>query len=183
MRLSFFGLTFLFLNLALADTAELLKSLDNTEWLGKAGIIYKGKLIGLPAMMTFKVHNGELYYLSAISTFLDSKIDEKAKGLCINSPPRKAKVELNADGKTYQGLVILPEALVSEDGTLYHKEYSIPIHGLYVDGDKLTLISQPLQGKGIDAKIHYQLTKNSTEELDQLAYKLHDCLESEPWKK
>lgn len=167
-----------------AALPEIYHQLDNTEWVGKAGMYVNGKHYGLDAKMTFKVHNGELYYLSAISKFLDQKIEEKAHGLCINSPPRMAKIQLADDGQSYQGLVVLPELIISEAGQKTFKQYSIPIKELKITGNKLELTSIPLENKGINHNVKYVLYRNNNDEaLDQLSYKLHDCLENETWKK
>lgn len=174
------------INSALASISQqdILNQLDNTQWSGKAGILHKGKLIGAKAIMTFKVHKGELYYLSSISKALDAKINDKAQGICVNSPPRKAQVTLSQDQQSYEGLVILPELVSQANGQTERKEYSIPIKALQVAGDKLHLVSIPLLNKGVDVEISYQLQRDhNDEELDQLSYKLHDCLENEVWKK
>lgn len=169
---------------AFSTPTEILTQLDNTQWSGKAGILHKGKLMGIKAIMTFKVHQGELYYLSSISKALDAKINDKAQGICVNSPPRKAQVVLSKDQQSYEGLVILPELVTQENGEVVPKEYSIPIKNLKVVGDTLQLTSTPLLSKGIDWEITYQLQRDYNDEnLDQLSYKLHDCLNNEVWKK
>lgn len=174
----------LFTYSAFSTPSEILAQLDNTQWSGKAGILYKGKLIGIKAIMTFKVHKGELYYLSSISKTLDAKIDEKAQGLCVNSPPRKAQVVLSQDQQSYEGLVILQTLEKQENGQIVPKEYSIPIKDLKVIGDSIQLTSTPLLSKGLDWEITYLLNRDYNDEtLDQLSYKLHDCLENEVWKK
>lgn len=163
---------------------DIFTQLDNTQWSGKAGILHKGKLMGIKAIMTFKVHKGELYYLSSISKALDAKINDKAQGICLNSPPRKAQVVLSKNQQSYEGLVILPELVTQENGDVVSKEYSIPIKNLKVVGDTLQLTSTPLLSKGIDWEVTYQLQRDYNDEnLDQLSYKLHDCLNNEVWKK
>lgn len=184
MRLITSIITFFMATNLLAASPEIYRQLDNTQWVGKAGTYFQGKHVGLEAKMTFKMHNGELYYLSQISKLLDTKINEKAQGLCINSPPRMAKITLSEDGQSYHGLVILPELVVDENGQKTHKQYSIPIKDLKIINDQLELSSIPLQNKGVDFNVKYILHRDYNDEaLDQLSYKLHDCLENEVWKK
>ncbi|OYZ23406.1 MAG: hypothetical protein B7Y39_05105 [Bdellovibrio sp. 28-41-41] len=179
------SLVYSVLTLAQTPSIEQIEnSLNDTQWVGGAGI---GKLrTGGPALyikaeMAFQVDNGHLYYLSSILGGLDKKIDSRAKGLCINSPPREAQLVVSEDGKSIDGNVVLPDYNV-ETGT--HTYYTIPLKNLkIVDEKNLIFTSIPVNIKGNPINVRYKLSRKQSKTTDELAAQLKNCLIEKPWIK
>lgn len=158
---------------------DIMNQLNETQWNGNAGLLQiDGKVIGNSAHMAFQVHDGHLYYLSNINRPLDKKIDERAHGLCQNSPPREAVLFPSEDGLSIDGRVVLPDFNME---TKAHSYYSIPIENLKLENSVLTFTSIPKKIKNTDINIRYLLRPTKTQTSQELADRLKRCLQTKPW--
>jgi hypothetical protein len=174
------------LTLAQTPSLEQVKnSLNNSQWVGKAGIGKSrsgdGPMAYINAEMAFQIYDGHLYYLSSILGGLDKKIDSRAEGLCIKSPPREAQLVVSKDGKSIDGNVVLPDY----DGeTETHTYYTIPLKNLeIVDDNTLRFTSIPINYKGKRVNVRYKLYRKQSKTTGELATQLEKCLIEKPWIK